>query len=113
MRQSFSLGSQFHNECVSVPAEYKSRLVGCGVFETTKGLRADTRAGDVDSRNVVCVGAHVSIHSCDFTNGNFQGQETDRISLYRIPVEGIREVGVASGAILASRVPVYGTPDEG
>ena len=59
------------------------------------------------------VGAHVSIHSCDFTNGYFQGQETDRILLYRIPVEGIRELGVASGAIVASRVPVYGTTDAG
>ena len=59
------------------------------------------------------VGAHVSIHSFDFTNGYFQGQELDRILLCRIPVEGIRELGVASGAILASRVPVYGTPDEG
>ena len=55
------------------------------------------------------VGAHVSIHSCDFTNGYFQGQEIDRILLYRVPAEGIREVGVESGAILASRVPVYGT----
>ena len=59
------------------------------------------------------VGAHVSIHSCDFTNGNFQGQETDRILLCRIPVEGIRELGVASRAILASRVPVCGTTDAG
>ena len=50
------------------------------------------------------VGAHVSIHSCDFTNGYFQGQESDRILLYRIPVEGIRELGVASRVILASRV---------
>ena len=38
------------------------------------------------------VGAHVSIHSCDFTNGYFQGHEIDRILLYRIPAEGIREV---------------------
>ena len=59
------------------------------------------------------VGAHVSIHSCDFTNGYFQGQETDRILLYRIPAEGIWEVGVASGAIVASRVPVYGATNAG
>ena len=59
------------------------------------------------------VGAHVSIHSCDFTNGYFQGEEIDRILLYRIPVEGIRELGVASGAIVASRVPVYGATNAG
>ena len=56
------------------------------------------------------VGSHVSIHSCDFTNGFL---EIDRILPYRIPVEGIREVGVSSGAILASPVPVYGTTDAG
>ena len=51
MRQSFSLGSQFHNDYVSVPAKHKRRLVGCGNFETSEGLRTDSRAGDVDSRN--------------------------------------------------------------
>ena len=54
MRQSFSIGSQSHDDYVSVPAKYKSRLVRCGNFETTKGLRTDSRAGDVDSRNMVC-----------------------------------------------------------
>ena len=59
------------------------------------------------------VGAHVSIHSCDFTNGYFQGQQIDRILLGRILVKGIRELGVASGAILPSRVLVFGTTDPG
>ena len=57
--------------------------------------------------------AHVSIHSCDFTNGYFQGQEIDRILLFRIPAEGIPQEGIAGGEILASRVPVYGTKDAG
>ena len=35
------------------------------------------------------------------TNGYLQGQEIDRIFLYRIPAEGIPE-GVADGAILTS-----------
>ena len=67
---------------VSVPAKYKSRLVGCGNFVTMERLRTDSPAGDVDSHNIVCSWreqAHVSIHSCDFTNGHFQGQEIDRI----------------------------------
>ena len=66
---------------------------------------------DVDSHNIVCswcAQAHVSIHSCDFTNGYFQGQEIDRILLYRIPAEGIPEKRIAGGESLASRVPVYG-----
>ena len=101
---------------VSVPAKYKSRLVGCGNFDSTEGRRTDSPAGDVDSHNIVCswyAQAHVSIHSCDFTNGHFQGQEIDRILLYRIPAEGIPEEGIAGGEILASRVPVYGTKDAG
>ena len=70
----------------------------------------------MDSHNIVCswrARAHVLIHSCDFTNGYFQGQEIARILLYRIPAEGIPEEGIAGGEILASRVPVYGTKDAG
>ena len=84
--------------------------------ETTEGLRTDSPAGDVDSNNIVCswcAQAHVPIHACDFTNGYFQGQEIDRSLLYRIPAEGIPEEGIAGGAILASRVPIYGTKDAG
>ena len=49
-----------------------------GNFQTTEGLRTDSPAGGVDSHNVVCswcAQAHVTIHSCVFTNGYFQGQE--------------------------------------
>ena len=104
------------NDCGSVPAKYTSRLVGCGNFETTEGLRTDSPAGDVDSHNIVCswcAQAHVSIHACDFTDGYFQGQDIDRILLCRIPAEGIPEEGIAGGDILASRVPIYGTKDAG
>ena len=104
------------NDYVSVPAKYNSRRVCCRNFETTEGLRTDSPAGDVDSHNIVCswcAQAHVSIHSCDFTNGCFQGQEIDRILLFRIPPEGIPDVGTAGGEILASRVPVCGTKDAG
>ena len=76
----------------------------------------DSPVGDVDSHNIVCswcAPAHVSIQSCDFSNGSFQGQEIDRILLYRVPAEGIPEEGIAGGDILASRVPVYGTKDAG
>ena len=92
------------NDYASVPTKYKSRLVGCGNFVATEGLRTDSPADDVDSHNVVCrwcAQAHVSVHRCDFTNGYFQGQEIDRILLYRIPAGGIPEEGIAGGEILA------------
>ena len=47
-------GPNFTTNMSSVPAKYKSRLVGYGHFETAEGLRTDSRAGDVDSRNMVC-----------------------------------------------------------
>ena len=78
------------DDYVSVLAKYRSRLVGCGNIETTEGLRTDSRAGDADSHNIVCswcAQAHVSTHSCVFTNGHFEGQEIDRILLCRIPTE--------------------------
>ena len=104
------------NDYVSVPAKYKSRLVGCGNFKTTEGRRTDSPAGEVDSHTVVCswcAQALVSTHPCDFTNGYFQGQEIDRISLHRIPAEGIPEEGIAGREIWASRVPVCGTKEAG
>ena len=103
------------DDYVSVLAKYKSRLVGRGNFETTEGLLTDSPAGDVDAHNIVCswcAQAHVYIHACDFTNGDFQGQEIDRILLFRIPAEGIPEEGFAGGAILAC-VPINGTKDAG
>ena len=81
-----------------------------------RGLRTDSPAGDVDSHNIVCswcAQAHFSTHSCDFTNGYFQGQEIDRILLCRTPAEGIPEEGFAGGEFLASRGPVHGTQDAG
>ena len=51
---------------VSVPAKCKSRLVGCGNFETTDGRRTDSAVGDVDSHNY-----RLQL----VRNGYFQGQE--------------------------------------
>ena len=44
---------------------------------------------------------------------NFKGKKIERILLYRIPADCIPEEGLASGEILASRVPVYCAKDEG
>ncbi len=35
----------------SIPADLRSRLVGCGNFEETDGLRTDSPTGDVDAHN--------------------------------------------------------------
>ena len=37
----------------TIPPELKSRLVGCGNFEDTDGLRTDSPNGDVDAHNLV------------------------------------------------------------
>ena len=37
----------------------------------------------------------------------------DRVLLYRIPRGGIPEEGIEEGAVIAARVPIYGTRDAG
>ena len=94
----------------------KSRLVGCGNFEDTPGLRTDSPAGDVDAHNPVCSWCaceEVLIRSADITNAYLQGKEVDRTILYRIPRGGIPECGVPEGAVIAARVPINGTKDAG
>ena len=101
---------RWNNDYSLVPPKNKRRLVGCGNFETAEGLRTDSLAADVDSHNIVCswcVQADVSLRSCDFTNGYFQGQEIDRLLLYRIPDGGIPEEGIPGGAIFAQQKPVH------
>ena len=54
----------------------KSRLVGCGNYEETDGLRTDSPAGDVDAHNVIfswCAAHHVRIKSADISNAYLQG----------------------------------------
>jgi hypothetical protein len=99
-----------------VPPDLKSRLVGCGNFEDTEGLRTDSPTGDVDSHNLVfswCASNKVKIRSADISNAYLQGKQNDRVILYRIPKGGIPEEGIAEGDVLAARVPIYGTKDAG
>ena len=94
----------------------KSRLVGCGNFEETDGLRTDSPPGDADSHNLVfswCAANKVRIRSADISNAYLQGNEVDRIILYRIPKGGIPEEGIEEGMVIAARVPIYGTKDAG
>ena len=109
---------RLHRNLRHLPRQVLVQMLRAGAetTETTKRLRTDSPAGDVDSHNIVCscyVPAQVSRHSCDFTNGYFQGQEIDRILLCRVLLDGFPGEGTACGEIPASRVPVYGTKDTG
>ena len=80
----------------AVQPKYKSSLVCCGNFETTEGLRASSPAANVNAHTTECnwcAEGHISIRSCDFTNGYFQGRETDRHLLYRTPAGCVPEEG--------------------
>ena len=99
-----------------IPPELKSRLVGCGNFEEVEGLRTDSPTGDADAHNLVfswCASHRVRIHSADVSSAYLQGKQNDRIILYRIPKGGIPEEDVPEGAVIAARVPIYGTKDAG
>ena len=99
-----------------VPPDLKSRLVVCGNFEDADDLRTDSLAGDVDAHNLVfswCASNHVRIKSADSSSAYLQGKQNDRVILYRIPKGGIPGEGVEEGAVIAARVPIYGTKDAG
>ena len=90
--------------------------MGCGNFEDTDGIRTDSPAGDVDSHNLVfsCAASHKwKLKSADISNAYLQGKGVDRVILYRIPKGGIPGRGIPEGAIIAARVPIYGTKDAG
>ena len=99
-----------------VAPDLKSRLVGCGNFEETEGLRTDSPTGDVDSHNLIfswCAAHKVKICSADISNAYLQGNEVDRVILYKIPKGGIPEEGVEEGTVIAARVSIYGIKDVG
>ena len=99
-----------------VKIDLESRLVGCGNFEDTDGLRTDSPTGDVDAHNLVfswCASNKVKIHSADISSAYLQGKQNDRVILYRIPKGGIPGEGIEEGSVIAARVPIYGTKDAG
>jgi hypothetical protein len=101
---------------LDVKPELKSRLVGCGNFEETSGLRTDSPTADVDAHNLVfsfCACHKIKVQSADIQAAYLQGKPVDRIILYKIPRGGIPEHGIKEGAVIAARVPIYGTKDAG
>ena len=94
----------------------KSRLVGCGNFEDTQGLRTDSPTADVDAHNLVfswCACNRVKIRKADIQAAYLQGKPVDRIILYQIPKGGIPECDIPDGTVIAARVPIYGTKEAG
>ena len=94
--------------------QYKSRLVSCGNFECSEGLRSDSSIADIEVHNLICCwcAAHeLDLHSADVTSAYFQGRPLDRALLMRQPRGGIP--GVEDGVVYLVRVPIYGLTDSG
>ena len=94
--------------------QYKSRLVSCGNFECSDGLRSDSPTADIEVHNLICCwcAAHeLDLHSADVTSAYFQGRPLDRVLLMRQPRGGIP--GVDEGIVYLVRVPIYGLTDSG
>ena len=59
--------------------QYKSRLVSCGNFECSDGLRSDSPTADIEVHNLICCwcAAHeLDLYSADVTSAYFQGRRT-------------------------------------
>ena len=98
----------------SYQPQYKSRLVSCGNFECSEGLRSDSPTADIEVHNLICCwcAAHeLDLHSADVTSAYFQGRPLDRVLLMRQPRGGIP--GVDDGVVYLVRVPIYGLTDSG
>eukprot|EP00435_Cladocopium_sp_Y103_P068333 s119_g31.t1 len=96
-----------------VPA-YKSRLVSCGNFENSEGIRSDSPTADSELHNLLCAFAAchgIPLHSADVTSAYFQGRPLDRVLLMSQPRNGLP--GVDPEALLLIRVPIYGLTDSG
>ena len=99
---------------VGYEPKYKSRLVSCGNYEDSSGLRSDSPTSDSETHNVVAAFAAchgVSIHSADVTSAYFQAKPLDRVLLMRQPRGGLP--GVPSDALLLVRLPIFGLCDSG
>ena len=96
-----------------VEEKLKSRLVGRGDLEDID-VRSDSPTCETEAVNLICSFAasrKLTIKSADITNAYFQGEELDRLLLFKQPKGGLP--GVPDGACMIARVPVYGTKDAG
>ena len=94
--------------------EFKSRLVSCGNFEDTEGVRTDAPTSNIETHALVAVFAAchgVLLFSPDIKNAYFQAMPIDRIVIMHQLQGGLP--GADSDAFLLIRVPVYGLCDSG
>ena len=92
---------------------YKSRLVARGDLETAD-VRTDSPTCDLEAQNMIfsfAASMNLDICSADITNAYFQGNELDRLMLFKQPPGGLP--GLPEEAHLVARVPIYGTRDAG
>ena len=94
--------------------KFKSRLVSCGNFEVSEGLRSDSPTADTEAHNILCCWAAIQgaqLHSADVASAYFQGRPLDRVLIMRQPRGGLP--GVDPYVFFLVRVPVYGLTDSG
>ena len=94
--------------------KFKSRLVSCGNFEVSEGLRSDSPTADTEAHNILCCCAAIQgaqLHSADVASAYFQGRPLDRVLIMRQPRGGLP--GVDPEVFFLVRVPVYGLTDSG
>ena len=94
--------------------KFKSRLVSCGNFEVSEGLRSDSPTADTEAHNILCCWAAIQgaqLHSADVASAYFQGRPLDRVLIMRQPRGGLP--GVDPEVFFLVRVSVYGLTDSG
>ena len=69
----------------------KARLVACGQFEETEGIRTDSPTADVEALNLLCSFAacgKLRLKCADIRNAYFNAEPLDRLMLLRPPRGG-------------------------
>eukprot|EP00973_Karenia_brevis_P038001 5239880-Karenia_brevis.AAC.1 len=103
-------------------AEFKRRLVACGNYEDTEGVRTDSPTCDVEGLNsfisfATCNKLH--IYSADLRHAYFHAKPVDRFILLEPPKSGLphddnymADCHKSNYAVAVNR-PIYGTKDAG
>ena len=94
--------------------KFKSRLVSCGNFEVSEGLRSDSPTADTEAHNILCCWAAIQgaqLHSADVASAYFQGRPLDRVLIMRQHRGGLP--GIDPEVFFLVRVPIYGLTDSG
>ena len=78
-----------------VPSKYKSRLVVRGDLEKEiDNVRSDSPTCDIEAQNLIfsfAASRMFKINSIDITNAYFQGDEQDRLMLFKQSAGGLPE----------------------